>query len=142
MYGPPGNGKTMIAKAIANEAGFKFYNMSAGSLISKFVGESEKMLIALFQMARLTQPAVDAGDEIIFIDEIDSILSSRSTGEQDHVRKLKNEFLIQFDGVGSGEEEWVFLIAATNRPYDIDSAVMRRFVPSDDAAKKDTHRRA
>jgi len=61
MYGPPGNGKTMIAKAIADEAGFKFYNMSAGSLISKFVGESEKMLIALFHMARLTQPAVDPG---------------------------------------------------------------------------------
>ena len=58
MYGPPGNGKTMIAKAIANEAGFKFYNMSAGALISKFVGDSEKMIISLFAMARLTQPSV------------------------------------------------------------------------------------
>ena len=131
----------MIAKAIANEAGFKFYNMSAGSLVSKFVGDSEKMLISLFHMARLTQPSVGAAHQIIFIDEIDSILSSRSSGEQDYVRKLKNEFLIQFDGVGTGEEEWVFLIAATNRPYDIDSAVMRRFVPSPHAAKENPGRR-
>jgi len=122
LYGPPGNGKTMVARAIACEAGFKFYNFSAGTLLSKFVGESEKLVKALFSMARMTQPSV------IFIDEIDSILSQRSSGEQDHVRKVKNEFLIQFEGVASSGEDWVFVVAATNRPYDLDSAVLRRFV--------------
>jgi spastin len=91
LFGPPGTGKTMIAKAIASECNSTFFNISASSLTSKWVGESEKTVKSLFKVAYKKAPS------IIFIDEIDSILSKRSGSENEATKRLKTEFLIQFD---------------------------------------------
>ena len=120
LFGPPGTGKTMIAKAIASECNSTFFNISASSLTSKYVGESEKTVKSLFKLAYQRQPS------IIFIDEIDSILSKRSDNDNEAAKRIKTEFLIQFDGVGSNTEAKLLVIAATNRPMDLDDALMRR----------------
>ncbi|XP_002509525.2 ATPase family AAA domain-containing protein FIGL1 isoform X1 [Ricinus communis] len=120
LFGPPGTGKTMIGKAIAGEAKATFFYISASSLTSKWIGEGEKLVRALFGVASCRQPAV------IFVDEIDSLLSQRkSEGEHESSRRLKTQFLIEMEGFDSGSEQ-ILLIGATNRPQELDEAARRR----------------
>jgi hypothetical protein len=112
LFGPPGTGKTMIGKTIASEAGATFFSISASSLMSKWIGEGEKMVRALFAVARVHSPSV------IFIDEIDSLLSQRSEGDFEASRRVKTEFLVQMDGVACSSEDRILLVGATNRPQE------------------------
>lgn len=135
LFGPPGTGKTMIARAIASRAGCTFMNISASSLMSKWVGEGEKLVRCMFAVACVKQPTV------VFIDEIDSLLSMRSEGEMDAVRRVKTEFLVQMDGVGTDRNDRVLLIGATNRPEELDEAARRRmekrlYIPLPDAESR------
>uniref|UniRef100_A0A7S1ITK8 AAA+ ATPase domain-containing protein n=1 Tax=Eutreptiella gymnastica TaxID=73025 RepID=A0A7S1ITK8_9EUGL len=120
LFGPPGTGKTLIGKAIASQSGSTFFSISSSSLMSKWVGEGEKMVRALFGVASCRQPAV------IFIDEIDSLLSTRSENEGDAVRRVKTEFLVQLDGAGTCSTDRILVIGATNRPQELDDAARRR----------------
>uniref|UniRef100_A0A0X3PEK1 Fidgetin-like protein 1 n=1 Tax=Schistocephalus solidus TaxID=70667 RepID=A0A0X3PEK1_SCHSO len=122
LFGPPGTGKTLIGKCIASTSQSTFFSISASSLTSKWVGDGEKMVRALFTIARIHQPAV------IFIDEIDSLLSQRSDMEHESSRRIKTEFLVQLDGVTTGAEDRLLLVGATNRPQELDEAARRRFV--------------
>ncbi|XP_053569004.1 fidgetin-like protein 1 [Bombina bombina] len=122
LFGPPGTGKTLIGKCIACQSGATFFSISASSLTSKWVGEGEKMVRALFAVARCHQPAV------IFIDEIDSLLSQRGEGEHESSRRIKTEFLVQLDGATTSSEDRILVVGATNRPQEIDEAARRRLV--------------
>ncbi|KAK8761869.1 hypothetical protein V5799_026866 [Amblyomma americanum] len=120
LFGPPGTGKTLIGKCIASQAGATFFCISASSLTSKWVGEGEKMVRALFAVARSCQPAV------VFIDEIDSLLSQRSESEHESSRRIKTEFLVQLDGASTKGDERLLIVGATNRPKELDEAARRR----------------
>ncbi|KAK3928210.1 Fidgetin-like protein 1, partial [Frankliniella fusca] len=129
LYGPPGTGKTMIARCIAAEGQSNFFNVSASSLTSKWVGEGEKMVKALFLVARYALSIFKAMQpSVIFIDEVDSLLSKRTEKENDAAKKIKTEFLVSMDGAATDSKDNVLVVAATNRPGDIDEAIRRRFV--------------
>ncbi|XP_026329668.1 fidgetin-like protein 1 [Hyposmocoma kahamanoa] len=122
LFGPPGTGKTLIGKCVAAQCNATFFSISASSLTSKWIGDGEKMVRALFAVARCHQPAV------IFIDEIDSLLTQRSDTEHEATRRIKTEFLVQFDGAATGEEDCLLIVGATNRPQELDEAARRRLV--------------
>ncbi len=121
LYGPPGTGKTLIGKAVAHESCATFFSISSSSLTSKWIGEGEKLVRTLFAVAAYREPAV------VFIDEIDSLLTQRKSDENEASRRIKTEFLVQLDGTG-GSKGRVLVVGATNRPHELDDAARRRFV--------------
>jgi SpoVK/Ycf46/Vps4 family AAA+-type ATPase len=170
LFGPPGTGKTLIGRAIATSTGATFFSISSSSLTSKWIGEGEKMVRALFAVARhlevsgvstLTHfvvlmvgqlrhvthtltllaprslpssrsllPPPLGQPSVIFVDEIDALLSTRkSDGEHESSRRMKNEFLVQMEGTATSstcQASRLLLVGATNRPQEIDDAARRR----------------
>ncbi|KAF7974288.1 hypothetical protein HWV62_29839 [Athelia sp. TMB] len=119
LYGPPGCGKTMLARALAKESGATFINIAASVLTNKWYGESNKLVAGLFSLARKCQPS------IIFIDEIDSFLRERAKDDHEVTGMMKAEFMTLWDGLLSASDR-ILVLGATNRPNDIDSAILRR----------------
>mmetsp|Transcript_28769 Transcript_28769/g.35350 ORF Transcript_28769/g.35350 Transcript_28769/m.35350 type:complete len:386 (+) Transcript_28769:1080-2237(+) len=120
LYGPPGTGKSYLAKAVATEADSVFFAVSSADLVSKWQGESERLVRSLFSMARESAPA------IIFIDEVDSLCGTRGEGENESSRRIKTEFLVQMQGVGH-KHDGILVLGATNLPWALDPAMRRRF---------------
>ena len=138
LFGPPGTGKTLLAKAVATEAGANFISVTMSSIASKWFGEGEKCVKALFTLAAKIAPC------IVFIDEVDSMLSRRTQSSNEHeaTRKLKNEFMSCWDGMRTKVADRVMVLAASNRPFDLDEAVVRRLprrlmVPLPDVASRE-----
>ncbi len=119
LYGPPGSGKTFWAKSLAKECKIPFLHVKPSTLLNKYVGETEHLINGLFSLATKLKSCV------IFLDEIDSLLGARTSHESSHSRHMKNQFMLNWDGFQNGGQ--VIVIGATNRPFDIDDAVIDRF---------------
>jgi len=135
MYGPPGTGKTMLAKASSNTLSATFFEAKASGLLSKYFGESSKMISALFAKAKKMQPS------LIFMDEIDSLAPSRDTGIDESSRRVLGQLLSEIDGFESRKEDRIIFMGATNKPWDLDDALLSRFqrkvyVPLPDAGSR------
>lgn len=120
LYGPPGCGKTLIAKALAKESGVRFLALSLATVMDKWVGETEKYLEALFSLARKIAPV------IIFVDEIDALTRRRTSGDREWSAAMKSQLLGLWDGLPSNSQGRIVIMGATNRPQDIDEAFLRR----------------
>ncbi|KAK3159100.1 hypothetical protein QOZ80_2AG0145700 [Eleusine coracana subsp. coracana] len=121
LFGPPGTGKTLLAKALATEAGANFISITGSTLTSKWFGDAEKLTKALFSFASRLAPV------IIFVDEVDSLLGARGGAfEHEATRRMRNEFMAAWDGLRSKESQRILILGATNRPFDLDDAVIRR----------------
>lgn len=121
FYGPSGCGKTLIAKAVASEVRATFFNVSAANIVSKWLGESEKLVMTLFDMARKSQPSV------VFMDELDSVGVSRTGHDVGGERRLKTQLLTELQGLASKSDDRVTVIGATNLPWELDFALRSRF---------------
>lgn len=126
LYGPPGTGKTMLVKAVAHESNCLLFSCSASTLTSKWHGEGEKLVRTLFQVAR------DVAPSLIFMDEMDALLSTRSDGEHEASRRFKTEFMVQMDGISSNAASPetannLLVVGCTNCPWNVDDAILRRF---------------
>lgn len=124
LHGPPGCGKTMLAKALARESGATFINLHISTLTEKWFGDSNKLVSAVFSLANKLQPT------IVFIDEIDAVLGQRTSGEHEASGMVKAEFMTHWDGLTSsniyGEPQRILILGATNRMSAIDEAILRR----------------
>ena len=136
LYGPPGTGKTMLAQAVAKESSACFINIKASSLQSKWFGDAQRLVNAVFTLAWKLAPS------IIFIDEVDAFLSSRKTGDQEPVNTMKTEFMAMWDGMMTRNDTLITVLAATNRPWDVDEAILRRLPRSFEVALPGVNERA
>ncbi|KAG4303775.1 hypothetical protein PORY_002827 [Pneumocystis oryctolagi] len=136
LYGPPGCGKTMIAKALAYHSNATFINMHISTLTDKWFGESNRLVAALFSLAKKLEPT------IIFIDEIDSFLGKRQKMDHEVTTMIKAEFMSCWDGFSTDENSRIVILGATNRPKDIDEAILRRmpkkfYIPFPDTSQRE-----
>lgn len=136
LYGPPGTGKTLLAKAMAKESGAVFINVRIANLMSKWFGDAQKLVTAVFTLAYKLQPA------IIFIDEVDSFLGQRRSTEHEVLTNMKTEFMALWDGFTTDQNARVMVLAATNRPWELDDAILRRLPQAFEVAMPDNKERA
>lgn len=135
LHGPPGCGKTMIAKATAREAGARFINLDVSQITDKWYGESQKLANAIFTLATKLSPC------IIFIDEIDSLLRVRDSHDHEATAMVKAQFMQMWDGLETNNDATVIVMGATNRPKDVDKAILRRMPATFHIGLPDIHQR-